>query len=82
MNTIVKHLKGGSVIEGREVFLIAMPGKHLIELLEELHTATLVPRGNITTTPLEHFAYHNKSIVSAYLFLDEEEAMLFRIKYT
>jgi|TARA_B110000495_G_scaffold203387_1_gene226858 hypothetical protein len=82
MKTIVKHLKGGSVIEGKEIFLVAMAGKHFLELLRELDTALLVPRGNITTTPLEHLAHNIEAIVSAYVFLNEEEAMLFRIKYT
>jgi|TARA_R110002074_G_scaffold235349_1_gene407241 hypothetical protein len=82
MKTIVKHLKGGSVIEGKEIFLVAMTGKYFLELLRELDTATLVPRGNITTTPLEHLAHNIESVVSAYIFLNEEEAMLFRIKYT
>ena len=80
MKPAVAFLRNGSTIEGREIFLVTMLGKNFIDL--DLDTATIVPRGNITTTPLEHFAYHNKSIVSAYLFLDEEEAMLFRIKYT
>ena len=82
MKTIVKHLKGGSVIKGKEIFLVAMAGKHFLELLRELDTALLVPRGNITTTPLEHLAHNIEAIVSAYVFLNEEEAMLFRIKYT
>ena len=32
MKTIAKHLKGGSVIEGKEIFLVAMTGKYFLEL--------------------------------------------------
>jgi hypothetical protein len=81
MNTKVKHLKNGSVIEGEEIFLVSMLGQELIELLKELPSATLVPRGNITTAPLEHLSQHKDLLVSAYIKLSEEEAMLFSIKY-
>ena len=81
MSTKVKHLKNGSVIEGEEIFLVSMIGKEMLELLNELTTATLIPRGNITTTPIEHISYHKDSYVSAYIKLSEEEAMLFSMKY-
>ena len=81
MSTKVKHLKNGSVIEGEEIFLVSMLGQEIIELLNELPSAVLVPRGNITSAPLEHLFQHKDLLVSAYIKLSEEEAMLFSMKY-
>jgi hypothetical protein len=57
-----------------------MLGKAFIDL--DLDTAVIVPRGNITTTSEQYLLEKTNQLVSAYIFLDSEEAMLFRIKYT
>jgi|TARA_R110002050_G_scaffold62912_5_gene137937 hypothetical protein len=57
-----------------------MLGKAFIDL--DLDTAVIVPRGNITTTSEQYLLEKTTQLVSAYIFLDEKEAMLFRIKYT
>ncbi len=80
MKPAVAFLKNGSIVEGREVFLVTMLGKNFIDL--DLDTAIIIPRGNITTTTDRYLADKINQMVSAYIFLDSEEAMLFRIKYT
>lgn len=80
MKPAIKFLRHGSIVEGREVFLATMLGKHFVEL--DLDTAIIVPRGNITTTTEQYLQDKIEQLVSAYIFLDSEEAMLFRIKYT
>ena len=80
MKPAVAFLRNGSTIEGREIFLVTMLGKNFIDL--DLDTATIVPRGNITTTIEQYLSEKINQMVSAYIFLDSKEAMLFRIKYT
>ena len=80
MKPAVAFLKNGSIVKGREVFLVTMLGKNFIDL--DLDTAIIIPRGNITTTTDRYLADKINQMVSAYIFLDSEEAMLFRIKYT
>jgi len=80
MKPAVAFLRNGSTIEGREVFLVTMLGKNFIDL--DLDTAIIVPRGNITTGTEQYLSEKINQMVSAYVFLDSEEAMLFRIKYT
>lgn len=80
MKPAVAFLKNGSIVEGREVFLVSMLGKKFIDL--DLDTAIIVPRGNITTTTEQYLRDKMNQMVSAYIFLDSKEAMLFKIKYT
>jgi hypothetical protein len=80
MKPAIAFLRHGSTVEGREVFLVTILGKAFIDL--DLDTAVIVPRGNITTTSEQYLLEKTTQLVSAYIFLDEKEAMLFRIKYT
>ena len=80
MKPAVAFLKNGSIVEGKEVFLVSMLGKKFIDL--DLDTAVIVPRGNITTTTEQYLQDKMDQMVSAYIFLDSKEAMLFKIKYT
>lgn len=74
------YLKNGSVND-KHVFLVAAYGSKALELLEEFTSITIVPRGNIKTTTDVYLQQHRDSLVTLYLFLNEEEAFIFRIKY-
>jgi len=81
MMTAVKFLKNGSTVEGKEIFLVVSSGYELTKLYNEFETVHIVPRGNIRQPTRDYLISQTDSLMSAYIFLDQEDAFLFRIKY-
>lgn len=81
MKIAVLYLKNGSIIDGEEVFLVTASGFYFSELYSQFHTLKVVPRGNLKQPLDVYLCQIGSRLISAYVFLSEEEAFLYRIKH-
>jgi hypothetical protein len=76
---VTHFLQNSSGDSSLEVFLCLGKGYEILSILDNYPSAVIVPRDNIRKNCVKYLEDYSSVMVSAYVFVNAEDALFFRI---